>query len=165
MISCKQCQKHLVSYMNHQLSPKMRNNVARHLDECEACYVIYLQYKRTTTELRRVMPLVGSYRPPTFEQVWTAARLETARRTSNYYPLRYGMAMVAITILLLIPFALGRTNQVLAAPPTQPAPLLRVTPNVTAATEDGVSVAFEISQTPAPAKIPSTLPLDAISTP
>ena len=165
MISCKQCQQHLVGYVNHELSPKMRDKVARHLDECEACYVVYLQHKRTATELRRVMPLVGNHRPPTFERVWAAARLETVRRTSNYYPLRYGMAMVAITILLLIPFALGRTNQVLAEPPTQPAPLQRVTPNVTAATEEGVSVAFEISQTPAPAKIPSTSPLDAISTP
>ncbi|MEP6986984.1 MAG: hypothetical protein ABI970_15365, partial [Chloroflexota bacterium] len=120
---------------------------------------------RANNELRRVMPLVGNNRPPTFDRVWATMRLDTARRTTNYYPLRYGMAMLAITILLMIPFALGRTNQVLAEPPTQPAPLLRVTPNVTAATEDGVSVAFEISQTPAPARLPSTLPLDAISTP
>lgn len=165
MISCKQCQKHLVAYINHELSPKMRNQVAQHLDQCETCYPIYLQHKRANSELQRVLPLVGNNRPPAFDRVWAAMRLDTARRTTNYYPLRYGMAMLAITILLMIPFALGRSNQVLAEPPTQPAPLLRATPNVTAATEDGVSVAFEISQTPAPARLPSTLPLDAISTP
>jgi len=165
MISCKHCQKHLVAYINHELSPKMRNQVSQHLDQCEACYALYLQHKQVTYELRRVLPLLGKNRPPTFDRVWAAARLDEARRTTNYYPLRYGMAMLAITLLLLIPFALGRTNQVLAEPPTQPAPLLRVTPNVTAATEEGVSVAYEISQTPAPAKLPSTLPLDAISTP
>ena len=165
MISCKQCQKHLVAYINRELSPKLCDQVAQHLDHCETCYPIYLQHKRTTYELRRTMPLVGNARPPTFDRVWAAARLDAARRTTNYYPLRYGMAMLAITVLLLIPFALGRTNQVLAEPPTQPAPLLRITPNGTAATEDGVSVAFEISQTPAPAKLPSTLPLNAISTP
>ncbi|MBI1278027.1 MAG: hypothetical protein GC179_07860 [Anaerolineaceae bacterium] len=113
----------------------------------------------------RTIPIINSGRPPTFDRVWAAARLDAVRRTSNYYPLRYGMAMVAITILLLIPFALGRSNQVLAEPPTQPAPLLRVTPNGTVATEQGVSVAFEISQTPAPAKLPVTLHLDVISTP
>jgi len=165
MISCKQCQKHLIGYINHELSPKTRDQVARHLDHCEVCYQIYLEHKLATRELRRVMPLVGNNRPPAFDRVWAAARLDAARRTTNYYPLRYGMAMLAITILLLIPFALGRTNQVLAEPPTQPAPLLRITPNVTAATEEGVSVAFEISQTPTPAKLPATLPLDAISTP
>ena len=165
MISCKQCQKHVIAYINHDLSPKIRNQVAQHLDQCEACYALYLQHKQTTRELRRVMPLLGNNRPPAFDRVWAAARLDAARRTSNYYPLRYGMAMLAITFLLLIPVALGRTNHVLAEPPTQPAPLLRVTPNVTAATEEGVSVAFEISQTPAPAKLPSTLSLDAISTP
>jgi len=165
MISCKQCQKHLVAYINHELSPKMRNHVSQHLDRCETCYALYLQHKQVTYELRRTLPLVGNNRPPAFDRVWAAARLDAVRRTTNYYPLRYGMAMLAITLLLLIPFALGRTNQVLAEPPTQPAPLLRVTPNVTAATEEGVSVAFEISQTPAPAKLPSTLPLDAISTP
>ena len=165
MISCKQCQKHLVAYINHELSPKLKDQVSKHLDHCETCYPLYLQHKRVAYELHRVMPLVGNYRPPTFERVWKAAQLDVARRTSNYYPLRYGMAMLAITVLLIIPFALGRTNQVLADPPTQPAPLLRVTPNVTAATDEGVSVAFEISQTPAPAKLPSTLPLNAISTP
>jgi anti-sigma factor RsiW len=165
MISCKHCQKHLIAYINHELSPKMRNQVAQHLDQCEACYALYLQHKRMANELRRVMPLVGNNRPPAFDRVWAAARLDAVRRTTNYYPLRYGMAMLAITVLLLIPFALGRTNQVLAEPPTQPAPLLRITPNGTAATEDGVAVAFEISQTPAPAKLPSTLPLNAISTP
>jgi anti-sigma factor RsiW len=165
MISCNQCQKHLIAYSSHELSPKMRAKVAQHLDHCESCYALYLQHKRTSSELRRVMPLVGNRRPPTFDRVWAAVRLDASRRTSNYYPLRYGMAMIAITVLLLIPFALGRTNQVLAEPPTQPAPVLRVTPNVTAATEEGASIAFEISQTPAPAKIPSTLALDAINTP
>ena len=165
MTSCNQCQKHLIAYISHELPPKVRDKVARHFDQCESCYALYLQHKRTSNELQRVMPLVGNSRPPTFDRVWAAARLDAARRTSNYYPFRYGMAMIAITVLLLVPFALGRTNQVLAEPPTQPAPLLRVTPNVTAATEEGVSVAFEISQTPTPAKIPSTLPLDAISTP
>ena len=165
MISCKYCQKHLVTYIHRELSPKQQRKVAEHLDRCETCYALYLEHKRMANELLRIVPTVSSGRPPAFDRVWAAARLDAARRTSNYYPLRYGMAMVAITVLLLIPFALGRTNQVLAEPPTQPAPLLRVTPNVTVATEEGVSVAFEISQTPAPEKSPATLHLDVISTP
>ncbi len=165
MISCKQCQRHLVTYIHRELSPKQHRKVAEHLDHCETCFALYLGHKRMANELRRVVPLVGNGRAPTFDRVWAAARLDAARRTNNYYPLRYGMAMLAVTFLLLIPFALGRTNQVLAEPPTQPAPLLRVTPNVTVATEEGVSVAFEISQTPAPAKVPATLHLDVISTP
>src|SRR5258708_33777840 len=98
MISCKQCQKHLVAYINHELSPKMRNQVSQHLDQCEACYALYLQHKRVTYELRRVLPLVGKNRPPTFDRVWAAARLDETRRATNYYPLRYGMPMLAISI-------------------------------------------------------------------
>lgn len=165
MISCKQCQKHIIAYVNHELSPKLRDQVAGHLDHCETCYALYLQHRQTSYDLRRVMPLVGNYRPPSFERIWTATRRDSTRRTTNY-PVRYGMAMLAITLLLLVPFALGRTNQVLAEPPTQPvAPLTRVTPNVTTPTDEGILVAFEISQTPAPANLPSTLKLDAISTP
>ncbi len=165
MISCKYCQQHLVTYIHRELPPKQHRRVAEHLDRCETCYSLYLEHKRMVNDLGRIVPNISSGRAPTFDRVWAAARLDAARRTSNYYPLRYGMAMVAITVLLLIPFALGRSNQVLAEPPTQPAPLLRVTPNVTVATEEGVSVAFEISQTPAPAKLPVTLHLDVISTP
>jgi len=165
MISCKHCQKHLVTYIHRELPPKLHRKVSEHLDRCETCYALYLEHKRMSTELSRIVPTISAGKPPAFDRVWAAARLDAARRTSNYYPLRYGMAMVAITLLLLIPFALGRSNQVLAEPPTQPAPLLRVTPLVTVATEEGVSVAYEISQTPAPAKLPSTLHLDVISTP
>ncbi len=165
MISCKHCQKHLITYLHRDLPPNQQRKIGEHLDRCQTCYTLYLEHKRISSELGRTIPIINSGRPPTFDRVWAAARLDAVRRTSNYYPLRYGMAMVAITILLLIPFALGRSNQVLAEPPTQPAPLLRVTPNGTVATEQGVSVAFEISQTPAPAKLPVTLHLDVISTP
>jgi predicted anti-sigma-YlaC factor YlaD len=165
MISCKRCQQLVVGYIHHELSPKQKRRVAEHLDHCESCYALYLGHKRVANELRHDIPLVGDGRPPSFDRVWTAVRIDAARRTSNYYPLRYGMAMIAITLLLLIPFALGRTNQVLAEPPTQPAPLIRVTPNSTVATEEGIAVAYEISQTPAPAKIPVTLHLDVVSTP
>lgn len=165
MISCKHCRKHFIAYINHDLSPKVRGRVAQHLDQCEACYALYSYHKRATNDLGRTMPLVGNHRLPPFDRVWAAVRRDATSRSNQYYPLRYGMAMLAITFLLLIPFALGRTNQVLAELPTQPAPLLRATPDVTTATEEGVSVAFEISQTPAPARLPSTLLLDAIRTP
>ncbi len=166
MISCKQCQDHLVGYVHHELSPTLHRRVSEHLDGCESCYAAFLEHKRSVSELRRVIPMVSSGRPPSFERVWAAASADAVRRTSNYYPLRYGMVMLAISVLLLMPFAFGRTSQVLAEPPTQPAPLLRVTPSVTAATDTGVAVAYKISQTPAPAKLPSTsLPIDVISTP
>lgn len=165
MISCKHCQKHLVTYIHRELPPKQHRKVAEHLDHCPICYALYLEHKRMANDLGRVVPTINAGRPPTFDRVWAAVRLDTARRTSNYYPLRYGMAMVAVTLLLLVPFALGRSSQVLAEPPTQPAPLLRVTPYSTVATEEGVSVAYEISQTPAPVKSPATLHVDAISTP
>ncbi len=166
MISCKQCQKHLVTYVHHELPPKLNRKVAQHLDRCETCYSAYMEQKRLVTELRRSVPVVGNGRVPSFERFRTAARLESTRRMTSYYPLRYGMVMVVVTVLLLIPFALGKSNQVFAGPPTQPAPLVRVSVNVTAAIQEGVSVAFEINQTPAaPARPPVILPVDVISTP
>src|SRR4051794_29255149 len=103
MISCNHCQKHLVTYVHRELSPKQQRRVAEHLDLCETCYALYLEHKRIANELARIVPTIGSGRPPAFDRVWAATRLDAARRTSNYYPLRYGMAMVAITLVLLIP--------------------------------------------------------------
>ncbi|MCA0453381.1 MAG: hypothetical protein LCI00_05350 [Chloroflexi bacterium] len=104
-------------------------------------------------------------KPPAFEQVWRATQAEKTRRTTSRYSMRYGMVMLIVTVLVLLPFAIGKSNHVFAEPPTQPPPLVRITPDGTAATQESVSVAFDIQQTPAPARPPVTLTLDAISTP
>lgn len=166
MMTCKQCQNHVVRYVHNELPPSLFRRVAQHISQCETCYRIYIEHRGLANELRHVVQLANTGRPPSFERVWAASQAEALRRTSNYYPLRYGMFMLGISILLLVPFAFGGSNQVLAEPPTQPAPLLRTAPNVTPPTDNGIAVAFEISQTPVPAKLPSiSLPLDVISTP
>lgn len=165
MISCKQSQKHMSAYIQRNLPPQLQWQVSQHIHHCQNCYAVYLEEKRLITDLRRVVPKIGSGQPPAFERVWKATQAASVRRSPPQYSLRYGMAMLVITFLLLIPFAMGKGNQVFAEPPTQPAPLVRVTPNGTAAIQEGVSVAFEIRQTPAPARPPVTLPVDAISTP
>jgi hypothetical protein len=165
MISCKQCQKHVMGYIQRDLEPQLNWQVSQHIHQCENCYAVYQEEKRLLADLRRVVPKIGNDQPPAFERVWKATRAASVHRSTPQYSLRYGMAMLIVTFLLLIPFAIGKGNQVFAGPPTQPAPLIRITPNGTAATQEGVSVAFEIQQTPAPAHPPVTLPVDAISTP
>lgn len=169
-LSCNQCQTHLVAYIQHELPLLTRQRMAHHLDTCTHCYEIYVDQQRLTRDLRQVVPLVGQGKPPPFERVWAAARLDTraGRGAQAGYTLRYSLVMLAVTLVLLLPFAMDRRSYTLASPPTQPSPLLqRATPNSTASLDSGISVAFQINETPAP-KLQSTLtPLlpDAISTP
>lgn len=171
MMSCNQCQKHLLAYIHHELLLVTRRQVARHLDTCTQCYQIYMEQHRLTRELQHVAPLIGQGKPPSFERVWAAARMDTRAGRGAHsagYTMRYSLVMLAVTLALLLPFAMGRRNYTLASPPTQPAPLLQhATPSTTASLDAGLSVAFQINETPAPKLLSTLTPLlpDAISTP
>lgn len=171
-MSCKHCQKHLIAYIQRELPPAKRRTIARHLDTCATCYPIYREQLRMSSELTQFVPLVGQGKPPSFEKVWAATRLDTRagrRFSSTTYSMRYGVVMLMITLMVLLPFAVGKHGSAFASPPTQPAPLLRLaTPISTETHSPGLTVAFQQDGTPAPIRLQSTLtPLlpDAISTP
>lgn len=163
MISCAQCQTYLIAYVQRDIGPTLSHLMADHLDHCDACYRLFWQEKRLVNDLQLVMPTIGHDRAPSFERVWTAIQMQSVQR--SYPSLQYGIAMLSITLLMLLPFALGKGNQVLAAPPTQPPPIVRIVPRGTIATDESIAVAYKINQTPAPADPPSIISINAISTP
>ena len=165
MISCQQTQRNIDAFIRRDLAPRLHWQIAKHIDTCESCYAAYNQRKQLMFELKRVVPIMSSGKLPAFEEVWQATQAEKLRHTTSRYSMRYGMVMIFVTVLILLPFAVGKSNHVFAEPPTQPPPLVRITPDGAAATQASVLVAFDIQQTPVPARPPVTSTLDVISTP
>lgn len=168
MWNCKKCESDLVAYLHHELPPAKRQQVARHLDECERCYAIYLQQQDLTQNLTRVVPLIGQGQKATFDRVWKAVQqdIQEPRRAVRPYHTRYGVAALAAVFMLLFPLTLGNQSLPLIIPATQPSPLvLQSTPSSTDNAESALS-AFEISLTPEATASRTTGPSpDVISTP
>ncbi len=133
--NCHYCKAHLQSYMDGELSPKARRRIALHLDRCPACYNAYMQRRDFSHELQHVIPLVGQRGAPDFKQMWGAIQAELPRQESQprFYQARYGMALLAFTLMLIMPFTMGHRD-ISRMPPSPPAPELlakRETPDVT----------------------------------
>jgi predicted anti-sigma-YlaC factor YlaD len=159
MFSCKQCQKYLVAYIQRELKPAVQWRVARHLDRCKSCYQLYREHQQLTQDLRQTVPLIGNGYKPSFESLRVSKRYS---QPPQFYALRYGLAVVVVVLMLIIPLTIGRPGLTLAAALTQPAPhTLAATPNNPAII---ATVAFNVNQTPEP--LPREIPsLDVINTP
>jgi anti-sigma factor RsiW len=164
LLACKKCQSNLVAYLHHELTPIQRRQVARHLDECERCYAMYLQEQDLAQNLRQLIPLVGQERKLVLDRVWTAIQTTASQPqgTARRFPAHYGLAAVVFTLMLLIPLTLGNKNLPLKVPP-QPAPLVaQATPSGT----NRAASALQISLTPEARTSRTAGPSpDAISTP
>lgn len=137
-MKCKQCQSHLVAYIHRELKPEVRDQVSRHLDECEACYTIYLQYQNNDHRLGQVMPLIGQANRPTLQRVWTSVQADLTQSYPSMKPVSasYGLVALVVTLMLLVPLTMGNRNVPAVLPPTQPAPLVALaTPSATEAVE------------------------------
>jgi anti-sigma factor RsiW len=158
----------LVAYIHHELPPKKRYQVSRHLDQCEKCYAVYMQQQDLTQDLARSTPSVGQADKVTLNRVWMAVQqdIQQPRRAVRPYSARYGVVALVAVFMLLIPLTLGNQNLPLALPATQPSPLvLQLTPSSTDSAESALT-AFEISLTPEARASGNTGPSpDAISTP
>jgi anti-sigma factor RsiW len=148
MITCRECQSHLVAYIHNELSPHLRRSVAYHLDDCPGCYRDYLQQRDLARDLQNALPMIGRGEKPRLDRVWAAIQADMAkpRRASIFYQTRYGLAVLAGVLGLLFPWVIGSQNVTLAAPPTQPAPLLAVqTAGVTAPVSQGTAIALSVT--------------------
>jgi Putative zinc-finger len=167
MLACKKCQAKLVAFIHHELTPTQRRQVALHLDSCETCYAIYVQQQDLAQNLAQMLPHIGQGQQAQYDRVWAAVQqnIVQPRRSTTPYPARYGFAVLAFTLMLLIPLTLGNQNLPLVVP-TPPAPLLlQATPSSTDQAESALS-SLPISLTPN-AKTSKTVgpSPDAISTP
>lgn len=148
MITCRECQFHLVAYIHNELPPHLRRRVSYHLDDCSACYGVYIQQRDLARDLQNVVPMVGRGEKPRLDRVWSAVQTDMTkpRRISIFYQTRYGLALMAAVLGLLFPWVVGSQNVTLAAPPTQPAPLLAVqTAGITAPVLQGTAIALSVT--------------------
>lgn len=155
-MNCKSCRHDLVAYVQRESNPAQRAQIAQHLDRCDSCYRLYRQHLGLSDELRRTVPLIGRGYKPAFESLRS-----TYARRPQLYP--YGLFMLALAVMLIIPLTMGRPGLTLAAAATQPTPhmIVPVTPN-SRANQTVTRVAFNLTPEPSARELPA---LDVINTP
>src|SRR5687767_15006149 len=122
-IHCGECRLHLVAFLHGDVSPLLRRQVARHLDHCPDCYGLYLQELDLMRDLKREVPRIGAGHQPRFDQVWAAIQQDIVKPSMPRFHMRYGLAMVALMLVSLVPLTMGNTKLAFASPPPQPIPL------------------------------------------
>ena len=124
-VHCGECRSHLVAFLHGDVSLLLRRQVARHLDHCPACYELYRQELDLMRDLKREVPFIGAMHQPRFDQVWAAIQQDIVKPKSAMprFHFRYGLAMMALVFVFLVPFTMGSQNFALASPPTPPVPL------------------------------------------
>ena len=172
-IQCGECRSHLMAFLHGDVSPLLRRRVARHLDHCPACYSLYLQELDLMRDLKRNVPLIGQGHQPSFAAIWAEIQTDIVKPKPSLprFHMRYGLAMLALVTVFLVPLTLGNQNLTLASPPTQPVPLTQ--PATPKGTEPGVletpvAVSFltdESQVTPEAPQGTAGPSLDVISTP
>jgi uncharacterized C2H2 Zn-finger protein len=131
--NCHYCKAHLQAYIDGELTPKSRRRISQHLDRCPACYSAYAQRRDFSRELQQAIPLVGQRGAPDFKQMWGAIQAELPQPQPRFYQARYGLALLAFTLMLIVPFTMGHRD-ISRMPPSPPAPELLTkheTPDVT----------------------------------
>lgn len=172
-INCGECRSHLVAFLHSDVSSLLRRQVSRHLDQCPACYGLYMQELDLMRDLKREVPHIGAAHQPRFDQVWAAIQQDIVKPKANMprFDFRYGVAMVALMMVFLVPFTMGNQSLALASPPPQPLPLTQhATPSGTdpGIVETAVAVSFltdESQVTPEAPQRTAGPSLDVISTP
>jgi hypothetical protein len=172
-IQCGECRSHLAAFIQGDVSPLLRRRVARHIDHCPACYNLYLRELDLTRDLKRSVPLIGKGQQPAFDAIWSEIQSEIRGPKPGLprFHMRYGLAMLALVIVFLVPLTMGNQRLTLASPPTQPVPLTQhATPNGTepGAVETPVAVSFLTDESLVTPEAPQRTvgpSLDVISTP
>ena len=111
------CKVHMAQYVRGDLSDASRRRIARFIDECRDCRREYIRQAAFAGRLERELPLLGRPDSRRLDALWTSiqtelhlpagqtAALRFGRRRSH--SLGYGLVMLALSIALLIPMALG----------------------------------------------------------
>ena len=117
---CKFYQRQIDSYLDKTLNTRAKRRLARHIDDCPACYRAYAQRRNLRRDLQDAVMLVGTHHRPDFDRMWGAIRAELPQ--PHYQaPFRYGLAVLMLLLALLVPFTMG--NRDLARTlPEQPKP-------------------------------------------
>lgn len=120
MITCRTCREHLPGYFDRDLSPKLRAEVAEHLQNCDACYAASVQQRDLSRELARSLPTLGS--PVSgLDRIWSAVQADMAqprREPELLEKARYSVVALIFIIALLLPWTVRGHRLALPPPPT-----------------------------------------------
>ncbi len=166
------CKVHMARFVSRDLSPAVRQRVARYIDECPDCYREYMRHREFNHKLSQNLPALGIPSQRQLDSVWRALQSDLsagdkpsrdlrdfARRSSLQFS--YGLAALAICLALLLPAALGYRASLRAVdlPPAPqflslartPVPGLLGRPASIAATQPpALQSAPQLQNTPAP---------------
>lgn len=126
-MNCKNCQFHMTTYLDGELSPPARLRMTQHIQACPMCYTLYIQQRDTQRDLAYYVPLIGQEIRPRYDKIWASIQADMSRPKQQRYQVRYGLAALMLLMALLLPWTMGQRSTALAALPTQPSPELTAT--------------------------------------
>lgn len=108
----------MARYLSGDLADPARRRVARYIDENEDCYREYMRHREFAQKLERSLPTFGRPNAQRLDSVWSAlqAELQTPQSQATWFSdfgsrsslqFSYGIAILAITITLMLPLAIG----------------------------------------------------------
>lgn len=122
-LTCYVCQRQMDAFLDGTLAPRARRRLAGHIDECPACYRVYVERRELQRDLQQALPLVGQRdHKPDFDRMWGAIRAELPQPPSQR-PFRFGLVALMLLLALVVPFTMGNRDLARALP-DQPRPQL-----------------------------------------
>jgi anti-sigma factor RsiW len=119
------CKARMIAFLHGELPPGSRRRVAQYIDEYPRCYAEYVRQRSLQHELGHRLPSLGQPTPDQLERIWAGIQEEMRpaprRKSQPAFVARYGLATLALVMVLLIPLLLGSVD----GPPitvTQPRP-------------------------------------------
>jgi len=159
------CKVHMAQYLSGDLSDTTRRRIARYIDECEDCYNEYIRQRNLANQLERELPIFGRPSATTLDNMWASIQAELAQPTDSssgmltYRPQKrqtwgYGLVMLLVALMLLIPLVIGYHASVSPVPlPPRPQTAIIVKTPTTVADNNRVILA-SITQPSVPLHFP-----------
>lgn len=112
------CKVFMARFVSSDLSPAARRRVGRYIDECEDCQREYRRHREFARRLERNLPALGAPKAKRLDELWSSLQSELqapapqTMRISDFaspqsMQIGYGLVMLAISIALLLPMAVG----------------------------------------------------------
>ena len=108
MKNCDHIRARLALYLDNELQGEDRNEVAGHVQSCEACRVALEDERRFLRAIREARPLV-SVAPEVREKVSVLFETHPVKTRPNYKK-RIGIAVAASLVVLLLPLLVWRVS-------------------------------------------------------
>lgn len=128
-LKCRYTRAKLPAFVNRELPARTRTHVAQHIDECEDCYRAYVHQRHLAREVMQGLPTFGTPTEPALDRMWTNIEQEMARPAAASWPPRrlslgYGLAVLALALLLMLPATMNGVYAQTWTPASIPAPVV-----------------------------------------